>query len=649
MRDESLAHTGGSHPALSLPLLRGEPAEPAPTPLELRAGPLAATFAEGSLRNVRAGSLEIVSQVYGSVRDENWDTIPGSLMEVTSHVQQDSFEITFVSEHKRGDIDFVWHGRVIGQPSGALEFSFDGEPRSTFKRNRIGLCLLHPATLEGVSYRAEHVDGTVSSGTFPTDISAHQPAYGLRALSHAVTPKVEVALRFEGDSFEMEDQRNWTDASFKTYCTPLAEPYPVTVGPGQRVRQSVSLKLSKSTPIRVSGSDSSTVVIHTQDAVPLPELGLTANPLHLNEEQLEHLRALRLTHLRLDLDLQGDYARLLEQTTAVATALGIKLELALHLSSTPEAELTTLLEHAGVLAPPVARWLIVGKGTKCMSRALLDIARSVLAAYRADVPVGGGTDAFFAELNRESPPPRTFDFVSYSVNPQVHAFDNVSLTETLPIQGVTVDSARKLAGGKPVVVSPITLKMRWNPNATAPAPEETAVQGARVDRRQWSLFNAGWTMGSLKYLAQRGAASLTYFETSGALGVISGGVAAPTEALLPPPGCVYPVYHVFADVGAFSGGQVYLSSSSRPRAVDSLVLERMGKIGILLANHTSDTLDVDITGLTGKFVCRLLDETNVLAAMLEPEAFQAQTGTSLELPGTLSLPPYAYARLESQA
>jgi len=33
-------------------------------------------------------------------------------------------------------------------------------------------------------------------------------------------------ISFEGDVFETEDQRNWTDASFKTYCPPLRLPYP---------------------------------------------------------------------------------------------------------------------------------------------------------------------------------------------------------------------------------------------------------------------------------------------------------------------------------------------------------------------------------------------------------------------------------------
>ena len=35
---------------------------------------------------------------------------------------------------------------------------------------------------------------------------------------------------FEGELFELEDQRNWTDASFKTYPTPVAlsDPRPMT-------------------------------------------------------------------------------------------------------------------------------------------------------------------------------------------------------------------------------------------------------------------------------------------------------------------------------------------------------------------------------------------------------------------------------------
>ena len=50
----------------------------------------------------------------------------------------------------------------------------------------------------------------------------------------------------EGDTFEMEDHRNWTDANFKTYCTPLAKPYPVRVESGTTIQQTVTVTLKGS-------------------------------------------------------------------------------------------------------------------------------------------------------------------------------------------------------------------------------------------------------------------------------------------------------------------------------------------------------------------------------------------------------------------
>ena len=55
------------------------------------------------------------------------------------------------------------------------------------------------------------------------------------------------------------------------------------------------------------------------------------------------------------------------------------------------------------------------------------------------------------------------DLVCYSINPQVHAFDNLSLIETLSAQPETVKSARQFSNNKFIAVSPITLKMRFNP------------------------------------------------------------------------------------------------------------------------------------------------------------------------------------------
>ena len=50
-------------------------------------------------------------------------------------------------------------------------------------------------------------------------------------------PATASSIGFVGEVFEIEDQRNWTDASYKTYCRPLARPFPYRIEPGETVEQ----------------------------------------------------------------------------------------------------------------------------------------------------------------------------------------------------------------------------------------------------------------------------------------------------------------------------------------------------------------------------------------------------------------------------
>jgi hypothetical protein len=68
----------------------------------------------------------------------------------------------------------------------------------------------------------------------------------LRAITHEFLPGLKVTCRMEGDTFEMEDQRNWTDASYKTYVRPLALPWPYVIGKGDAIDQTITLTVSGS-------------------------------------------------------------------------------------------------------------------------------------------------------------------------------------------------------------------------------------------------------------------------------------------------------------------------------------------------------------------------------------------------------------------
>src|SRR5699024_8620095 len=82
--------------------------------------------------------------------------------------------------------------------------------------NRAGLVVLHPPALAGSELTVVHSSGDTTHTRFPSDIAPHQPAVDIVSLESR-----GVRVAFEGDTFEMEDQRNWTDASYKTYSRPL--------------------------------------------------------------------------------------------------------------------------------------------------------------------------------------------------------------------------------------------------------------------------------------------------------------------------------------------------------------------------------------------------------------------------------------------
>ncbi len=632
-----------------------------PEPIELRAGPLSVLFTpeNGWVRYVRVGDVEVLRGIYAAVRDENWGTVKPELSRVAVDQGDDAFEVTFDVECRQGNIDFAWSGRILGTAPDTLLFEFDGEARSTFLRNRIGFCVLHPPQVAGAGCLVETADGESFRDRFPELISPHQPFKNIRAIAHQVRPALWARVSFEGEVFEMEDQRNWTDASFKTYCTPLELAFPVEVAAGTRIEQSVTVKLlgrapREAVPLDPRQEPIVLTIAGPSRAVPLPRIGLQAashGQTH-DEHASTRLRALNLDHLRVDLRLSSDgWAADLRRAAREARRLDTGLHVALHLGEDVGSQLGTLVEALPDIRPEVGVWLVFREGEKTTDPRLVELARERLRAWEGRPTVGGGTNAYFTELNRGRPDVSAFDRVVYSINPQVHAFDDRSLVETLAMQGETVRSARQFVGDRPLLVSPVTLKPRFNPNATGPQPApQPGELPARVDPRQPSLFNAGWTVGSVKYLAEAGADGVTYFETTGWLGVMETPDGPPEPELFDSiPGGVYPVYHVFADIGEFAGGRVRPVRSSRPLAVHGLCLEKGDSLRLLVANVTGERRDVIIHGLSGPVRVRHLDERTRVQAMRSPEAFHGEPGETLELARqslNLSLLPHAVTRID---
>lgn len=639
---------------LSKPTLYCGAKEFRPQPLNLRSGPVTLLFEPdtGFLRQIRIGDHEVVRAIYAAVRDRNWDTIPVQISNLASETGPDTFQVKFEAVCKQGEIDFCWKGTITGDAQARVTYRLEGEARSTFLKNRVGLCVLHPIVeCAGKPCRVEHVDGSLEDGSFPQAISPHQPFKNIRALRYDLGPGARAEIRFEGETFEMEDQRNWTDASFKTYSTPLELPMPAKVEKGTRLTHTVTVSVSSERKILpVVQGRGAQFSIATTPVLQKPPIGLCL-PSHaepLSPIQIQRLKALALSHLRVDLRLrQHDWLSRFRRAADEAAQIGASLHLALHLTEAGEAELDAVARETSQISPRLGLWLIFHESGPVTPDCWLQRAREKLSSVAPNVLFASGTDAYFVEINRSRPAPSSTALPCFSLNPQVHAIDNLTMIENLAGQVAAVESTQKFCS-QAVVVSPITLRARTNPEAdSSKAATELPFS---VDPRQLSLFGAGWTLGSLARLSNAGNVhSLTYYETTGWNGVMETEKGSPLPDQFPSaPGSVFPMYHVFADLAGFS--RIYPTHSSHPLQTEGLTLvDENNRRRILVANLLAETQEIKIKTGTCRARVRYLDETNAEEAMTAPERFRGQTGESKESASgklELKLLPYALARVD---
>jgi D-apionolactonase len=635
--------------------------QPPPAVVPLRAGPLSLVYENGDLRYIRLGSREIIRRIYMAVRDHNWGTAAHVLDDVQMRIELDSFAITYQVHNQHGDIDFAWAGSIQGSADGVISFGFRGEARSIFRRNRLGFCVLHPIReCAGAACTLEHIDGTRTETTFPKLVAPqlyvnglptpHQPFASLAAMTHTVAPGVRAEVRFEGEVFELEDQRNWIDASYKTYCTPLALPFPVEVAQGTLIEQRIQVRLEGAAS--VSALADNRIHISARPDAPLRTLprlgiGLNGDGTVLTAAEIERVRALNLTHVRADVALdQAGWQERLAQFAADAAACALPVEWVLTISDAAEAELLAFAQVMKTAPAEVFAYTVWHRRELVTDGRWVKLARIILDR-EPRVPIGAGSKANFAELNRGWPDSRTWDFITFTANPQVHARDLASVRETPSAFPALLATARQHSGGKPLALSPLTLRQPFNPVATGPEiPPPPGTLPNKVDPRQVSLFGAGWTLACLKYLGESGFLHhVTLYEATGWLGVMERAQGSPLPEQFPSlPGGVYPLYHVLADVGAMAGALVLPLLSSDPLKVEALALHKGTQRRVLLANLEGAQATVRLPEWSGTASVRVLDEHTFVDACSDPVGFRAQTTPLLE--HSLHLPPYALACID---
>jgi D-apionolactonase len=575
-------------------------------------------YENGAIRWIKNNGAEIVRMIYSAVRDHNWGTIEPEIIEEKIEENETGFLIETRVTYRKADIYFEAGYKITGNEY-RLVFEMDGESKSIFMTNRTGFCVLHPIKeCCGKTCIVIHPDETSEKTVFPELISPDQPMLNISGLVWEPAENIHAKLQFSGDIFEMEDQRNWTDASYKTYCRPLSLPFPYEIKKGEKIQQKIVLEIHCE-PQKDAAEDSILFEIDSQNRFKIPEIGVGATS---RNEKLEHseaeiLKQLPIQHLRVELKLfEKNWIHNLKLAEEESRLLELPLFLVLYFSEAFKNELETLQNTFQNKNIKVKYVLVVGKN-HLPNDLIFDEFFSELKNIFPSAKIGAGVNAYFAEFNRNRPKSEKAEFISFAVCPQIHAFDNSTLVENMEAQKYAVESAQQIFAERPVFVSPVTLKQRFNVVATS---EETEYKSnelpSQVDVRQNSVFTAQWLLGSLKFLAQSGTELVTYFETVGWRGFIQGNYNPPLpEIFSARKGDIYPVFYLLKELEGFD--EVIFSESSAPLEVDGIVLQ--GKDlndktinKILLANFSSHTKKVKISGIeTASFCNTLFSSTHI--------------------------------------
>ncbi|SEE70852.1 hypothetical protein [Ruania alba] len=518
---------------------------------------------DGELAEIAFDGQVVLRGVRAIVRVADWVTVPWS---VTS-VETTDAAVTVRLEATEPQITGTLRAEIDGD---RLTATAELEPAEELWTNRAGLIVLHPPALAGTPLVVRHPDGGRSPAEFPEAPAPHQPARDIAGLAWD-QGGLRVELGLEGDVFEMEDQRNWTDASFKTYNRPLSLPFPYRVGAGERIRHGLTITASRPTAQLPSGDDvapgrgassqktggQGPHVIDLAPVGPLPQLGLGAGtaPDPVPEPAGSSIDAamgaatgMADVPLLVELDLRtATWQAALERAVGTGHPLDVRLVL------DPADAQKVRSAVSGLVGQRVLRVGAYAGGSPrhVSDTATIALLREALDAAGLDVPVVGGARSHFTELNRGLDRlPADLDGLAVAMSPLFHDLGTPQLVESVAMQRILarrmVALAGELAGGAGVHIGPVTLRPPFNAVAErdyAAYTRSDLTEGYgpaladATDPRQRAPELAAWTIASVAALAVPGVTSIGYFEQWGPRGVVAADgapypVAAAIEALL---------------------------------------------------------------------------------------------------------------------
>ena len=551
--------------------------EALPLEVALRAGPLSMTLRGSHIVDLEVAGCEVWHGVTFLYRDPDWGTPEPVFQRIVHEVEGEGFSLRlegYIPTQPAIDLLLTLHG----DSQGTVKLQARAVPRGDLLANRIGLCLLHPMHAMGRAIEVEHVDGRISRSIFPEQVPPWPPFTGVRGIRHEFAPGHWAQVRFQGDDFEFEDQRNNADASFKTYSRSNNMPRPYVLRSGAAIEQSLTLCIEPAAaPLAPAPVQARSVRLNEcAEVVRMPRLGLAITPADAQASPLVQAALAEISpsllHLTLSLpDQNVEWTGIAQLLSASGARL--RLDLLAGVTAAALVRLAMALRDAGIKPESVA----VFPGTP-----------STLTAARLAFPgsaIGSGTPHFFAQFNRMDDVGPT-DFLGFTICPIVHSAEDAAPITGLQSLPSLLATARARYPGRALRIGPSSLGARSSPLGKQPASDGTRrIALAGRDPRTRGLFGAAWLLGHVAQAARADAEAVSVMSLRGDAGVLDETIDG---RLLR-----HPTFYVLAQLARLKSLRAV--TVSNVAGVVALAGACDGRDDWLIANLTSQTVDLTVS------------------------------------------------------
>jgi hypothetical protein len=523
------------------------------------------------LRNIKYNNIEILKLISFLVRDKNWNNYSPEIIKTSSYNKDQQLHFEF--DLKYGDVEQLEVKLLLSIGSNSVKLIANGKFLTDFWTNRIGFNLLLP--LDGVVNQQVIVsksDQTTETLKYPLIIQPDQPMVKFNNLSYEMFDSIALNIRFDGIHFEMEDQRNWGDASYKIYSGSLLDPFPYKENKNSAFHQEIEITVREKNNSLETISNQNIIPLNIQEEYAMPKIGIKVdnetNGIDIvNVDFVYHLVDFeRNTESKPNFNNLPIYlVALIDHTKKVKDIVKDIKDYILSNKISVDKILICPKIYLNSFQP-AGEWPSVPKLGDYYKEAKIQLP---------DVHIFSGMVTNFTELNRKKPDGK-FDGINFSFTPIVHDASDYGVLDTPNSLKYILHSVNNFSKDTPIHIGPMTLGMHFNPYGEKLAAniDQVRLEMTDFDPRHDSLIGLNWTIAVFAETLSKNTKFITIASLKGVHGIL-------TES-----NQKRPLFYLYEVLLYFKNAKIY--KIEKMNSISGVKLVKEKKMYYLLTNNSSN-------------------------------------------------------------